>query len=246
VHGTDPLTGRPVLVASRMSRRGARRLASRLRAEGWDVVARRESLGLLEGASIAAAFAVGFVVVPVLGGLLLGGVAWVLLTRRCAPDLEAALPPPTTPVPPREVPAGTEHAVALGLLFLALAWSLEGPAWLAVPLLAGVAWLVADATRRVVESPAARLTRARLEAQLAVARARVDAVPGVSDQALALLGEIEALQLAFSAGEIDADGAILAAEAIVRRAADLRSSASNAGSSGLLAFRAGIVEAELS
>src|SRR5690606_33106556 len=67
VHGTDPATGGPALVAARLSRRRALALAKRLRARGWEVRADPEGLG---GADLFAILAVGAilgVVLPVVG-----------------------------------------------------------------------------------------------------------------------------------------------------------------------------------
>lgn len=216
VHGTDPATGGPALVAAGMGKRRARALVKRLREQGWDVRADPEGLGLADLAWIVALGLAAGAALPVLG-IVLGlyvGTRW--RSDRTRPRLRRALPPVEAAVPPRKVAAGTEQAIFAGLMLLVgaalLAW---WPELAVVPALLFLVVLV-DGLRVRRRDHAERAARGRLATVLAEARHALEHRVSEPDRQLALQGELEALER--EAPRLPREAAIGRAEELLARA----------------------------
>jgi hypothetical protein len=219
IHGTDPGTGGPSIVATDMSKKRAKRLAAHLQEQGWSVDIAKEALG---GRDLlwAGAFAlVGSFLVPVIGTLLglLVGLKW--RSSRCRPQLREALPTVSAPLPPRELGWGTEYAVAAGSLLLVAAILLNyWPVMALVPLflVALVAWMAWRGRPRDITSEA---LRGRVETLAAEVRGAIERSCNSLDESLALQGELEALELDFRSGSATGDQVLLRLESLHGRAA---------------------------
>ena len=218
VHGTDPATGAPALVLAGLGRRRARALVRRLRVQGWEVRADREGLGLRDFAWITAfAFLVGLVL-PLIGlpiGALLAA-SW--RSQGARPRLREALPRVQAPVPPREVPGGTEHAAFAGLMLLVAAGLLV--VWPELAVIPGVLFLfvLVDAWRIRRRDRTPRVTHGRLATVLAETRHLLERRPLDLDRQLTLQGELEALEADWQGGQIEAQRAVERAEEVLERA----------------------------
>ncbi len=214
VHGTDPDTGGPALVAARLSKRRALALSRRLRAQGWEVRADPEGLS---GEDLLAILLVGLVlgvVLPVIG-FFFG--AWAIArgrSTRARPGLSRSLPPVRARVPPRVVASGTEHALVAGALLLvsAVLLALEPLAAL-VPVVLLVA-LIVGTWRQRRRDAAADLLRARVEGALDEARLALEEHAMPLDASLSMLGELEAAEMAWRAGRTTPDAVLHTTESV--------------------------------
>ncbi len=203
VHCVDPATGEPALIRVNLGRRRAHAVAARLRAEGWDVTAERDSLGGPDLLWTAAAATIGWFVVPVIGAILALAVVGTWRARGVRPELRR-LPPVQAPVPPIVALPGAEVAVVAGLLLLAAAVTLLLAPQAAILPLAAVVGLAVWTLRRPVDSAAERVARGRVQTAFAEVRRLIDHRPHPLDTALAMEGELAALERSWGVGEIEA------------------------------------------
>ncbi len=218
VHGIDPATGAPAAFASRLSGRKAQKLVSRLRAEGWTAVATREAWGGTDLVWLVLGFAVGGALLSAPGAIagLLGAWSWRLSTTR--PELSAALPPVTVPLPPLVAQPGAEEAVLAGLLLLAAAATLPFVPWIAAALVLAVVGFAVWSRHRPIRSVEGDLARGRLEVLLVDSRRLLETRALSLDDALAVEGELWAIEGAWRRGEVTVEAAIVRAEQVHRRA----------------------------
>jgi hypothetical protein len=218
VHGVDPATGAPALLAAGLTGRAARRLAARLRTDGWVADAERDAWGWFDLGWLAVGVLVGGLLLSLPGAAagLLGMWSWRLAVVRA--DLAGALPPVSIPLPPAVAPPGAEEAVTAGLLLLLAALILPFSPWIAAGMVLAVCGLATWTLRRRIASPGDDLSRARLETLLADARRLLEARPLPLDRALGLEGEVWELERAWRVGEVPVDLAIARAEVLRRRA----------------------------
>lgn len=220
VHGTDPATGAPALVRTRMSGRAAARLVERLRAEGWQVRAAREALGWRDLAWVLGLGVVGGVLVPVVGAF--PGV-WLALRWRASrtrPALARALPALKAPLPPRELPEGVESAAVAGVLLLATAAALAAWPPMALAPIAALLLLALWSWRTRRADPEARLREGRVDAVLADLRRSAGAL--ALDDGLALAGEVDALEADWRGGHLAADALLVRADTLLARSSARR------------------------
>jgi hypothetical protein len=218
VHGSEPESGAPVVIRVNLRKGAARDLAARLRREGWTARAAKEAWDLGDLAWMAAGAGVGWALVPLVGSLV-GGIgvgAW--RARLCRPELRTALPQVTAPLPPIVALPGAEEAVVAGLLLLGAAAALLIEPWVAWVLVGIVAALGVWTLRRTIPEEADRLARGRLATVLVETQRLIDHRPHPLDLALALEGELVAIERSCRVGEISLDEAITRAERVQGRA----------------------------
>ncbi len=195
VHGIDPATGARALVAAGLSRSAARELLANLRGHGWSVAAHPEAVGWRDALIVLLLAGALGVALPVVGLPLGAWLGWSWASARTFPSLRRALPAVTTPVPPRVLPTGNETAVMAGVLLLAAGVLLALQSWAALlPIALLVALAVWSSRARRAVDPAVVAEEAHLRAAVAEARLLVDGRPRGLDDALAVTGEIGALE----------------------------------------------------
>jgi eukaryotic-like serine/threonine-protein kinase len=223
VHGIDPVTGGPALVRAGLSKRQARSLLARLRAEGWQVRGVREAFAWRDLLWIAAFTILGAVVLPVVGAFPAAWFATRWRAEGIRPRVARALPAVQAHVPPRVMSSGSETAVVVGLLLLATAVSLLWwPPAALVPAALVVA-LMASSVRPPQASPEViarqgnvQAALARLRAMLESSEAPTPASPTESDLALGLAGEVDALESEWRGG-LDAERVLIRVDDLVAR-----------------------------
>lgn len=216
VHGRDPATGLPGVIAQGLGRRAARGLARRLGEAGWSVEATREALDGRDGLDVLGAAALGTVLLPGVGGPLAAWWTYRHLAQQVRPGLSTSLPRIVTPAPPREAPPHVEYAVTAALLSFATAGTMLFSSLLAAfPGLLLVVVLLAW-SRATPRSPERAAAEARLEAALADAERRLSGA--TSDAALVVLGELATIRRDRAAGRVSLDAAVLRAESAAARA----------------------------
>lgn len=236
VHGVDPATGGPAVVQAGLSRRRAVDLVRRLRREGWTVNATREALGGGDLVVVLLAALAGGWLVPVLGAPLFAVLALWQLSATCRPEIRDALPAARAPVPPRRLASGTEYYVTAGLLLLiaaALVWWWPAAAIAPLVLLAPVVWglwrLEPVDRARVAADARARLAFDEVRRRIAGAGRPID-------EALALEGELHALEQAWRRGD-GGDEVVTRAEALMVRAGALPASDADGARRAIEALR---------
>jgi eukaryotic-like serine/threonine-protein kinase len=218
VHGIDPSTGGPVLVASDLTQRRAKRLARHLHEEGWRIRASRVAMSGRDIVTILWVTAALGLVLPFFGVPLGAWVGWRWRAKDVHPDLPQALPPPTTPIPPRRIAWATEYAVAAGVLLVAAGVLLKlFPLFAIVPLVLA-AWIGVSAMRAFPVSAQAKAWRGRIDLHLSLARRAIQDSELGLDEALALQGELQAAEREIRDGDLAGDRAIAVVEALHQRA----------------------------
>lgn len=217
VHGIDPATGGRAFVRGQLGPGQAARLVRRLREEGWDVRATREALAWRDLAWVALFAAVFALAVPVVGAVLGAALGLIWRTRHVEPRIREVLPPVRAPLPP-EGPDGREAPVAAGVCLLLMAAALGFEPWLALLPAVALAVLIVRSLRQPPATERLAL-RARVAALLGDVRRGLEHGIGDLDRALALQGELEAIELAWRAGELADDVALQRAEGLERRLA---------------------------
>jgi hypothetical protein len=205
IHGIDPGTGAPAVIAQDLSRRGAKRLLKRLREEGWQVRGTRQAFDAWDLLWILfLTLSSGLMLTPlVLPLVLVAAVRWRAEVVR--PGICTALPPVSVPVPPRRAPPGAESAVVGGLLMLATALLLVWwPPLAALPALLLV-MLVASSVRPP-KAPAEQVARqGRVMSAFAELRTMLSTRALQLEDALGLEGELEQLEADWKGGRLDSD-----------------------------------------
>ncbi len=215
VHGTDPSTGGPALLAKDLSRGRARSLARQLRSQGWEAAADKEGIGGRDLAFILGPSAVAGLLFPVFGAIASALVLTLYVSSTCRPAIRERLPSSVTPLPDAALAVDRGEMVAIGLLMLFTAlWLVVFPP---VGLMAaGLLALVFLERWRTRETPVeVEVARARTIAALSDARLAIEASDLDLDAALARQGEIEAIEASWRRGD-------LPPEAARKRAAELR------------------------
>lgn len=209
VHGIDPQTGGPAVIRGGLSRKAAHKLADRLCGEGWQVSAEQEALSTRDMLWVALLTAVGGLVVPLVGVLpaLWLSVRW--RGHRIRPELRRILPPISVPIPPRVMPTGNETAVVAGMLLLLTALTLAvWPLGALMPALL-VLLLAAWSLRIAPADPADAARRGHVISALAELRASLASRALALEDALALAGEIDALEAAWRGGTVGAEAVLI-------------------------------------
>jgi hypothetical protein len=205
IHGVDPGTGAPAVIAQDLSHRSAKRLLKRLRAEGWQVKGTRQAFDTGDLLWVLALTGLSALVLTplVLPLVLVLTVRWRAHAVR--PHLCTALPPVSVPVPPRRAAPGAESAVVGGLLMLAtaalLAW---WPPLAALPALLLVMLVISSV--RAPSAPAEQVARqGRVTSAFAELRTMLSTRALQLEDALGLEGELEQLEADWRGGRLDSD-----------------------------------------
>lgn len=218
VHGVDPATGGRAIVRAELGKGRALELAERLRAEGWQVGVAKEALSVADLVWVAILAVLSGVAVPILGAVVGAAIGLKWRSAGVQPRLREVLPIVRAPLPPRSAPAGAEYVVATGLALLATALLLWIEPWLAlVPLVALAAILRAAWNSRAPDEEQVAL-HGRIATVFADARAAIEGRAHGLDRALALQGELEALERGWRAGQLEDRDVLLRAEALHVRA----------------------------
>lgn len=208
VHGIDPGTGAACVFATRLGGREARRLARRLDEEGWVARAEPVALGWRDGAWVAGLAAIGAVVLPVLGAVIVGAMVLRWRIGRVRSELPAVLPSCTVPLPPVR-PSGVEQLVMAGVLLLLAGGLGAFSGWLALlPALGGAALLFRISQGAMEPARAARRARIQVGFQALHRQLEARAPYHLLEQRLSEAGDLDAMESAWRQGEV-ADEAVI-------------------------------------
>ena len=217
VHGTDPGTGGPAVIRHSLSASAARRLAERLRSEGWMVQAEREALSASDGLWFALAAVVGAWLVPLLGAVPAVAMAVVWRSRFTRPQIRKALPAVSVHLPEEPAPPGQRQALAASALLLlaaGLVWFAPALALVPAVLLVGLAALGHQTAN---EAPADAARRAHIQAAFAEVRGLIE--DRESDEVLGIAGAVDALEGAWQLGDLDGDSVLVRIDRLHKEAA---------------------------
>ncbi len=222
VYGTDPGTGGPAVVRAAINHSRAVGLQRRLAEEGWKVKVAKEALDWVDIVWVTALACVFAVVIPGIGAVLGAILALRWRSASTRPEIRAALPPLSVPIPARQVAAGTEYAVTAGLLLLSLGFLLWWwPVLALVPaaLLGGLAWIsLADRATDMGR----RAEHGRIATVFAEIAATIEGHAHDLDDSLALQGELLELERDWASADVQADEILVRARSLHERARDAK------------------------